>query len=72
MQLQGPIGMEATTMITELIRDNRKVIDRIPREEIDRIVMLVKQHKVIYMYTGAIKSVNEKTFLREPQFCVQY
>ena len=38
--------MEATTMITELIRDNRKVIDRIPREEIDRIVMLVKQHKV--------------------------
>ena len=33
-------------MITELIRDNRKIIDRIPRSEIDRIVGLVKKYKV--------------------------
>ncbi len=49
--------MEATTMITELIRDNRKVIDRIPREEIDRIVMLVKQHKVNCLLYPTIISV---------------
>ncbi len=44
--LQGPTGAKATTMITELIRDNRKIIDRIPHEEIHRIIQLVKRHKV--------------------------
>ena len=34
-------------MITELIRDNRKIIDRIPKEDIDRIIELVKKFKVI-------------------------
>ena len=43
---QGEIGEKATTMITELIRDNRKIIDRIPKEDIDRIIELVKKFKV--------------------------
>ncbi len=44
--MQGEIGEKATTMITELIKDNRKIIDRIPKDDIDGIVELVKQYKV--------------------------
>lgn len=44
--LQGEIGEKATTLITELVKDNRMIIDRIPREDIDKIIELVKEFKV--------------------------
>ena len=37
-------------MITELIRDNRKIIDRIPKEDINKIIELVKEFKVRLRY----------------------
>ena len=45
-QIQDEFGEKATTLIAELIRDNREIIDRIPKAEIDRIVGFVKQHRV--------------------------
>ena len=45
-QIQDKFGEKATTLITELVRDNREIIGRIPKAEIDRIVGFVKQHKV--------------------------
>lgn len=53
--IKGEIGEKATTMITELIRDNRKIIDRIPRDDIDRIIELVKEYKVLKL---EIQSLN--------------
>ena len=49
-QIQDEFGEKATTLITELIRDNREIIDRIPKAEIDKIVGFVKQHRVSFCF----------------------
>ena len=49
-------------MITELIRDNRKIIDRIPREEVDRIVGLVKRYKVSPVHSSGLSAYKMSTF----------
>ena len=43
---QGILGMKATSMITELIRDNRMIVDRVGNNDIDNVIHLVKQNQV--------------------------
>ena len=59
LPFQGEIGEKATTMITELIRDNRRIIDRIPQGEIDRIVGLVRKYKVTQQSVSGIQINHE-------------
>ena len=51
-------------MITELIRDNRKIVDRIPRDDIDRIIELVKEHKVTFLLLCCPVKSNSSTISR--------
>ncbi len=44
--LQGDIGLNVAQMIVELIRDNRKIVDRITQEQIEMFVGLLRQNKV--------------------------
>ncbi|CAD5113406.1 DgyrCDS2578 [Dimorphilus gyrociliatus] len=41
----GEVGLSATQMVMELIRDNRKIVDRINKEHIDEFVDLLKVKK---------------------------
>jgi len=43
---QGDIGLNVAKMIAELIRDNRKIVDRITQEQIELFVGLLKINKV--------------------------
>ena len=44
--VQGDIGLNVAKMIAELIRDNRKIVDRISQEQIELFVGLLKLNKV--------------------------
>ena len=44
--LQGDIGLNVAQMIVELIRDNRKIVDRITRQQIDEFINLLRSNKV--------------------------
>ena len=41
--IQDPIGERAAGLITELIKDNRKIVDRITTDHIDDIIGIVKK-----------------------------
>ncbi|XP_076454279.1 inositol 1,4,5-trisphosphate-gated calcium channel ITPR3-like isoform X3 [Babylonia areolata] len=41
----GKIGLNAAHMVMELIRDNRKIVDRITEDHIDKFVELLKRDK---------------------------
>ena len=43
---QGDVGLNAAHMVMELVKDNRKIVDRIGFDYIDSIIDLLKQHKV--------------------------
>ena len=43
--LQGKIGLNAARMVMELIRDNRKIVDRITHDHIDKFVDLLRRDK---------------------------
>ncbi len=43
---QGDIGLDVAQMIVELVRDNRKIVDRITRLQIDEFVDLLRGNKV--------------------------
>lgn len=45
--MQGEIGLNVAQMIVELIRDNRKIVDRVTQEQIEMFVSLLKKNKVI-------------------------
>jgi len=47
--LQGDIGLNVAKMIAELIRDNRKIVDRITQEQIELFVGLLKINKVHWL-----------------------
>ena len=49
--IQGDIGLNVAKMIAELIRDNRKIVDRISQEQIELFVGLLKLNKVTIYYT---------------------
>lgn len=42
---QGKIGLNAAHMVMELIRDNRKIVDRITHDHIDKFVDLLRRDK---------------------------
>ena len=44
--MQGDIGLNVAQMIVELIRDNRKIVDRITQDQIEMFVGLLKLNKV--------------------------
>ena len=43
---QGDIGLNVAQMIVELIRDNRKIVDRITQNQIEMFVGLLRENKV--------------------------
>jgi inositol 1,4,5-triphosphate receptor type 1 len=43
---QGGIGLNVAQMIVELIRDKRKIVDRMTREQIDEFVGLLQKSQV--------------------------
>ena len=47
MSLQGDIGLRSMQMITELILDNRKIVERVQKRDIDNVIQLVKEKKVV-------------------------
>ena len=44
--LQGEIGLNAAKMVMELVKDNRKIVDRITHKHIDTFVDLLQKNKV--------------------------
>ena len=44
---QGDIGLNAAKMVMQLVKDNRKIVDRITHKHIDDFVDLLRQNKVI-------------------------
>jgi inositol 1,4,5-triphosphate receptor type 1 len=44
--LQGDIGLNVAQMIVELIRDNRKIVDRISKQQITEFIQLLRSYKV--------------------------
>ena len=44
---QGDIGLNAAKMVMQLVKDNRKIVDRITHKHIDDFVDLLRQSKVI-------------------------
>ena len=47
---QGEIGIYATTMVTELIRDNRQIVDRMQNHHIDSFIQLLFKNQVSLLY----------------------
>lgn len=43
---QGQIGLNAAHMVMELIKDNRKIVDRISHDHINKFVELLQRDKV--------------------------
>jgi len=65
--MQGDIGLNVAKMIAELIRDNRKIVDRISQEQIELFVGLLKLNKVslsciclVYVFSPSLYLENYK------------
>ena len=43
---QGDIGLNAAKMVMQLMRDNRKIVDRITHKHIDDFIDLLRKEKV--------------------------
>ena len=46
LSLQGGIGLNVAQMIVELIRDKRKIVDRITTNHLDIYIDLLRSHQV--------------------------
>lgn len=46
IRVNGEIGLNVAQMIVELIRDNRKIVDRISKDQIEEFVGLLRDNKV--------------------------
>lgn len=55
---QGQIGLNSVHMVMELIRDNRKIVDRISHEHIDKFVGLLQRDKVCSDLTSNVYCSN--------------
>lgn len=56
--IQGQIGLNSVHMVMELIRDNRKIVDRISHEHIDKFVGLLQRDKVCSDLTSNVYCSN--------------
>lgn len=45
--MQGGIGLNVAQMIVELIRDKRKIVDRITHDQIDEFIGLLQKTQVM-------------------------
>ena len=43
---QGDIGLNAAKMVMQLVKDNRKIVDRITHKHIDNFIDLLRKEKV--------------------------
>ena len=61
-------------MIVELIRDNRKIVDRITRQQIDEFINLLRSNKVriILQYWDCFKMDERNELIILPNILVQY
>ena len=48
---QRDIGLNIAKMLSELIRDNRKIVDRIKKTQIDTFINLLKQTEVLIAFS---------------------
>ncbi len=59
------MGKRATTMVTELVRDNRKIVERMTKGEIDRLIELIKVNRVcVNRYKDQVK-INKAVINRD-------
>jgi hypothetical protein len=54
--LQGGIGINVAQMIVELIRDKRKIVDRITHSQIDQFVALLQTSQVFNPFTASCEN----------------
>ena len=54
VSFKGGIGLNVAQMIVELIRDKRKIVDRITKNNIDTFLQLLRTNKVytVMFYTN--------------------
>ena len=50
LAVQGDIGLNVAQMLVELIRDNRKIVDRITQDQIRMFVDLLQVNKVVFKF----------------------
>lgn len=62
--LQGDIGLNVAQMIVELIRDNRKIVDRVTQDQIEMFVGLLRQNKVFTVHIRDISSSSLRTMFK--------
>ena len=55
VSLQSGIGIAVSAMLTELISDNRKIIDRITHNHIDLFIDLLSKRKVRFSYVDSLR-----------------
>ena len=55
VSLQGGIGIAVSAMLTELISDNRKIVDRITHDHIDIFIDLLSKRKVRFSYVDSLR-----------------
>ena len=46
LTFQGELGLKVAQMIVELVRDNRKIVDRISKAQFQQFIELLGRHKV--------------------------
>jgi len=72
---QGDIGLNAAKMVMQLVKDNRKIVDRITHKHIDDFVDLLRQNKVIQaVVLTAAQWLNGQNIglSTKRTFCVEY
>ena len=59
-------------MVTELIRDNRKIVDRVTRDHIQLFVQMLEKHKVKLLVLLWSARTKKKFILNFKSFLVVY
>lgn len=59
--MQGGIGINVAQMIVELIRDKRKIVDRITHQQIDEFVGLLQVTQVGVPHLSALTALQAST-----------
>lgn len=59
--MQGGIGLNVAQMIVELIRDKRKIVDRITHDQIDEFIGLLQKTQVMRNFNSYCLKCEEPT-----------
>lgn len=60
--MQGGIGLNVAQMIVELIRDKRKIVDRITHDQIDEFIGLLQKTQVMRNFNKLLSVTNEEPY----------